>query len=67
MTWQQRHDELVCHARRLVDQGIVRPQLAIINVILGTVRNASTDQLLHYESGHMPVAFHLRPQPWGEA
>lgn len=67
MTWEQRHDELVAHARRLVDARIVPAQLAIINVVAGTVRNASTDQLLHYESGITATALHLRPQAWADA
>jgi hypothetical protein len=67
MTWDQRHDELVCHARRLCDAGIVPFHLAVLNVAAGTVRNASTGQLLHYESGIRATALHIRPQEWAAA
>lgn len=67
MTWQQRHDGLVAAARRLVDGGIIAASRVTINVDAGTVRDRGTDQLLHYESGVLATALHIRPQAWGEA
>lgn len=67
MSDQQRRDELVAHARRLVDSNMVLSSSVSIDARRGTVRNAWSDELLHYESGATPVALQLRPQPWGQA
>lgn len=67
MTFQQRADELTAQARRLVDSNIVRAANVVIDRGHGIVWDASDGQLLHYESGIIATAFHLRPQPWGVA
>lgn len=67
MSDQQRRDELVAHARRLVDSNMVLSSSVSIDARRGTVRNVWSDELLHYESGATPVALQLRPQPWGQA
>jgi len=61
MTQIELRQELVAHARRLVDLRVVASNAVAINEFAGTVTNRFTGELLHYESG---VVTQLAWWPW---
>jgi hypothetical protein len=67
MDEQQRHDELVAHANRLVQAGLLPARQVSINDSAGTIRDRFTDQLWHYESGITCAWAPWRPQYWVSA
>jgi len=67
MTWDQRSATLIAEARRLVDHNVAPARHITIDRRKGTIRHSWTGELLHYESGILATALHIRPQEWASA